>query len=412
MSLGKSIKKLRIKGIVILLLVVGAIGGGIWYFVQSTKEPPLKFITARAERGDLRSVIIATGTVQPVSMVNVGTQISGTIKALYFDYNSQVKKGQLIAQIDPATQEAQVQQSAAALAALEADVLDAKATLVLAQQDVKRSRELFEGDLIARSELDAAEASFASAKARLSAAGAKIVQQQASLEQAKLQLSYTHIYSPVDGVIVTKSVEEGQTVAASYNTPTIAEIAEDLSRMQVEVKVDEADIGNVHEGQRAEFNVDAFPERHFVGEVEQIRLSPTTENNVTSYVAIVKFVNEQREGQNLIPGMTANVTLIVREKKDVVMVPNAALRFRPLDPAAATDAAAQGGGMGRPRGNSNGNGERPSAPRKPTVYRLEKGEPVKIEVERGITDGANTEITSGLDTGVEIITGIEAPKDN
>ncbi len=408
MNLVKRIKS-KVKGLAVLLLVVGAVVGGLWHYVQSTKEPPLKFLTSKAERGDLRSVIIATGTVQPVSMVNVGTQISGTIERLYFDYNSRVKKGQLIAQIDPATQEAQVKQSAAALAALEADVLDAKATLVLAGQDVKRSRELFESDLIARSDLDAAEATFASAKARLSAANAKIVQQQASLEQARLQLSYTHIYSPVDGVVVTKSVEEGQTVAASYNTPTIAEIAEDLSRMQVEVKVDEADIGNVHEGQRAEFNVDAFPERRFAGEVEQIRLSATTENNVTSYVAIVKFENEQREGKNLIPGMTANVTLIVAEKKDVVMVPNAALRFRPLDPATAS-ATAQNGGMGRPR--SNGNGERASGPRKPTVYRLEKGKPVKMEVERGITDGTNTEIASGIKEGAEVVTGIEVPKDN
>lgn len=401
MGLSLPVNKLRLKSFFFFLLIAGVIGGGIWYFVQSSKEPPLQFLTTKAARGRLSAVIIATGTVQPVSMVNVGTQISGTIKSLFFDYNSRVKKGQLIAVIDPATQQAQVKQSEAALLALHADVTDAEASLLLAQQNVRRSRELFGSDLIARSDLDASEASLASSRARLAAARAKIVQQQASLEQARLQLSYAYIYSPVDGVIVTKSVEEGQTVAASYNTPTIAEIAEDLSRMQVEVKVDEADIGSIYEGQRTEFNVDAFPDRRFAGEVEQVRLSPTTTNNVTSYAVIVKFENEQRKGQNLIPGMTANVTMIVDEKEDVVMVPNAALRFRPLDP----------GALAAGTGQVNGSPPRAGAPRKPSVYGLEKGEPVKIEVERGITDGTNTEIISGLDEGAEVITGIEAPRD-
>lgn len=401
MNLSQWASKFRLKNVISILFIAGAIGGGLWYFVQSHKEPPLKFITAKAERGRLRSVIIATGTVRPVSMVNVGTQISGTIESLFFDYNSRVKKGQLIAVINPATQKAQVKQSEAALLALRADALDAEASLLLAQQNAKRSRELFESDLIARSDLDASEASLASARARVNAAKAKIVQQEAGLEQARLQLSYAYIYSPVDGVVVTKSVEAGQTVAASYNTPTIAEIAEDLSRMQVEVQVDEADIGSIYEGQSAEFRVDAFPERHFTGAVGQIRLSPSTTNNVTSYSVIVKFENEQRKGQNLIPGMTANVTLIVKEKKDVVMVPNAALRFRPLDPAVSAAGAARPDAS-PPQG---------SAPRKPAVYSLTKGEPVKIEVERGITDGTDTEIISGLDEGAEIITGIEAPRD-
>lgn len=399
MSLSQMASKFRLKGVIFFLLTVGAIGGGIWYFVQSGKEPPIKYVTEKAKQGHLRSVIIATGTVRPVSMVNVGTQISGTIESLYFDYNSRVKKGQVIAVIDPATQKAQVKQSEAALLSLRADALDTEASLLLAQQNAKRSRELFESDLIARSGLDASEAALASARAHTAAAKAKIVQQQASLEQARLQLSYAYIYSPVDGVVVTKSVEVGQTVAASYNTPTIAEIAEDLSRMQVEVKVDEADIGNIYEGQPAEFNVDAFPERHFKGEVEQIRLSASTTNNVTSYTVIVKFENEQRKGQNLIPGMTANVTMIVKEKKDVVMVPNSALRFR-LPDAKVSEAAAQGDAL-----------PQESGPRKPSVYTLTDGKPVSLEVERGISDGVNTEIVSGLEKGAEVITGIEVPKD-
>jgi len=399
LSIRRGAAKIRALAAVFALAAVAA--GAVWYFGWSGKEQQVRFITTKAARGDLRAAIIATGTVQPVSMVNVGTQISGTLKSLYFDYNSRVKKGQLIAVIDPATQEAQVRQSEASLAALRADALDAEASLLLARQNAQRNRELYEGKLIAKVDLDTSEASLASAKARLAAANARIVQQQASLEQAKLQLSYAYIYSPVDGVIVKKSVEVGQTVAASYNTPTIAEIAEDLARMQVEVKIDEADIGSVYEGQAAEFNVDAFPERRFEGSVEQIRLSPTVTNNVTSYSAIVAFENEQRAGQNLIPGMTANVTLIVNEKKDVVMVPNAALRFRPLDPASPGAVSGMGEFAAPPA----------RGPRKPTVYGLEKDEPVRIEVERGITDGVNTEIISGLEAGTEVITGIEAPGD-
>lgn len=391
----------KIRALAAALALAGVATGAIWYFGWPAKEQQVQFITAKAARGDLRAAIIATGTVQPVSMVNVGTQISGTLKSLYFDYNSRVKKGQLIAVIDPSTQEAQVRQSEASLTALRADALDAEASLQLARQNAQRNRELYESKLIARADLDASEASLASAKARLTAANARIVQQQADLEQAKLQLSYAYIYSPVDGVIVRKSVEVGQTVAASYNTPTIAEIAEDLARMQVEVNIDEADIGSVYEGQAAEFNVDAFPERRFEGSVEQIRLSPTVTNNVTSYAAIVAFENEQRAGQNLIPGMTANVTLIVNEKKDVVMAPNAALRFRPLDPASSGAVSGMGEFDAPPV----------TGPRKPTVYGLEKGEPVRIEVERGITDGVNTEIISGLEAGTEIITGIDAPGD-
>lgn len=409
MSSGRKASVRKSKSVFVLLLLAAAIGGGVWLFLRSRAEEPIRFITAKSVRGDLRQTIIATGTIQPVSMVNVGTQISGTIKDLYIDFNSQVKKGQLIAVIDPATLEAQVEASRASLAALRADLLEAEASLRLAERDVVRYRELFKSDLIASADLDSSEASLETSRARVASAKSRVKQQEASLKQTALQLSYTQIYSPVDGVVVTKSVEEGQTVAASYNTPTIAEIAEDLSRMQVEVKVDEADIGGIFNGQRAEFNVDAYPEKHFTGVIEQIRLSPTTENNVTSYVAIVKFENDSQNPVNLIPGMTANVTLVVTEKDDVVLVPNAALRFRPVDLNASVTIPQGGGGMGRPRGTSNGT--RSAAASKPAVYRLENGTPVMMEVERGITDGVNTEIISGLDANVDIITGIETPKD-
>lgn len=340
----------------------------------------------------------------------MGTQISGTLKELYVDYNSVVSKGQLIAVIDPSTQEADLAQASATLLANQADLAEARANLANARQNLNRSKQLAERDLIARADLDTDQTGVATAEARVAAAQARIAQQKATIEKARLQLGYTRIYSPVDGVVVTKNVDVGQTVAASFNTPTLVEIAEDLSRMQVEVNIDEADIGSVHDGQRVEFTVDAFPERKFTGTVTQIRLSPTTENNVISYTAIVSFENEQIHGQNLIPGMTANVTLIVQEKTGVVMVPNAALRFRPLTPGAIAAAPTGGGGPGMGGGASQA-GTASTGRRQSTVYRLENGQPAKMEVERGITDGTNTEITSGLDEGTDVIVGIDVPRD-
>jgi HlyD family secretion protein len=400
-----------LRRILIFLVFAGLIGGGVWFYVDSAKEPPVEYLTSPAARGDMRSVILATGKVQAVSMISVGTQVSGTLKDLYVDYNSVVKKGQLIAIIDPESHEAGLEQARASLLALEADAAEAAANLKYSQVKVRRSRELYSGDLIARSELDVDETSLNTANARLASAKARVTAQLAAVKNAKLQLDYTRIYSPVDGVVVNKNVNVGQTVAASFNTPTIAEIAEDLSRMQVEVNIDEADIGSVSEGQAVEFNVDAFPEREFRGTVTQIRLSPTTENNVISYKAIVSFLNEQTDGHNLIPGMTANVTLIVEEKTDVLKVPNAALRFRPLTETKSPSLPADGGpGMGRRGGGGNETPAVEASPsRKPAVYRLSDGVPLKMEVETGITDGRDTEIISGLEPEMEIIVGIDIP---
>ncbi|MDR1915369.1 MAG: efflux RND transporter periplasmic adaptor subunit [Synergistaceae bacterium] len=402
----KRIKKL--KGAIIFLLIIGAVAAGVRYYFQATQEPPLKFITTPARQGNLRSVILATGKVQPVSLISVGTQTSGTLKELYVDYNSVVKKGQLIALIDPATQEAELEQALASLRSLQADLAEARVNQRLAAQNAKRSRELYERDLIARSALEADESSLMAADARIESAKARIAQQEASIKRSKLQLGYTRIYSPVDGVVVTKNVDVGQTVAASFNTPTIASIAEDLSVMQVEVNIDEADIGSVFQGQKVEFNVDAYPERLFEGSITQVRLSPTSENNVISYKAIVSFFNEQVQGKNLIPGMTANVTLIVEEKTGVLLVPNAALRFRPVG-ADSASMGMQPGGPGMRRGQENS--EETPVVRKPSVYRLEGDKPVMVQVERGITDGTNTEIISGLERDVEVIIGVDVPSD-
>ncbi|MDR1472547.1 MAG: efflux RND transporter periplasmic adaptor subunit [Synergistaceae bacterium] len=401
-------KTKKLKGVLIFLLTAGAIAAGVGYSLRAAQEPPLKFITSPARRGDLRSAILATGKVQPVSLVSVGTQISGTLKELYVDYNSVVRKGQLIALIDPSMQEADLEQGRASLASLRADLAEAVVNQRLAAQNARRSRELYERDLVARSSMESDESALLAANARIASARARIAQQEASIKRSELQLGFTRIYSPVDGVVVTKNVSVGQTVAASFNTPTIAEIAEDLSVMQVEVNIDEADIGGVFQGQRVEFSVDAYAERRFEGRVTQVRLSPTSENNVISYKAIVSFHNEQVEGKNLIPGMTANVTLIVEEKSGVVLVPNAALRFRPVGGDSAPPGAPRGA-PGMRRGRDDGGGV--PAPRKPSVYRIEGVSPAMIEVERGITDGTDTEIISGLEPGVEVIVGVDVPSD-
>ncbi|GHV30552.1 RND transporter [Synergistales bacterium] len=360
----KRARKSRVFLITAVALIGFAYGGWRWY--ESFKEPKTEYITAEARKGDLRSTILATGKVQPLSLVSVGTQTSGMLQELYVDYNSVVKKGQLIAVIDPKIQRANLASANAALASAQAELLETRANLALANQNFERSRRLYSGELIARSEFENSETSAKTAAARLRVAEARVAQQRASVEKAQFDLEYTKIYSPVDGVVVKRAVDVGQTVAASYNTPTIAEIAEDLSRMKVEVNIDEADIGSVRTGQRAEFTVDAFADRKFEGEVSQVRMSPAAENNVISYTVIVSFVNHQIEGRNLIPGMTANVTLIVDEKNDVVMIPNSALRFRPVQSDGRAGAGSQPGGPppgGGRRSGSSESGERAAGQR-------------------------------------------------
>ena len=352
-------------------------------------------------RSDLRSTIQATGTLNPVETVDVGTQISGTIKELYFDYNSRVKQGQLIAIMDSATQSAEVAQAQATVASAQADVLNAQAALDVAAKDLARTRELAKRDLIAKADVDADTSTWLKAKANLAAAEAKVAQYRATLEKSRINLNYTRIYSPVDGVVVAKNVEEGQTVAASYQTPSIAEIARDLTQMQVEVNVDEADIGGVHEGQPATFNVDTYPTLNFEGKVTQVRLSPETTDNVVTYTVIVKVQNPDGK---LLPGMTANVSLILENRDDVLVVPNSAFRFKPSN--------GQSSGEMGPPGPGGGHKQNVAEVTKPALYTLDKKKkPVKIEVEKGITDGQNTEIISGVEEGERVITGIIVPKE-
>ena len=383
------------------LIAAAAVAAAGGFYFLNTREGEIQYKTVPVVRSDLRSTIQATGTLNPVETVDVGTQISGTIKELYFDYNSRVKQGQLIAIMDSATQSAEVAQAQATVASAQADVLNAQAALDVAAKDLARTRELAKRDLIAKADVDADTSTWLKAKANLAAAEAKVAQYRATLEKSRINLNYTRIYSPVDGVVVAKNVEEGQTVAASYQTPSIAEIARDLTQMQVEVNVDEADIGGVHEGQPATFNVDTYPTLNFEGKVTQVRLSPETTDNVVTYTVIVKVQNPDGK---LLPGMTANVSLILENRDDVLVVPNRAFRFKPSN--------GQSSGEMGPPGPGGGHKQNVAEVTKPALYTLDKKKkPVKIEVEKGITDGQNTEIISGVEEGERVITGIIVPKE-
>lgn len=398
MANGAGIKKYIGKKSIAAVLILAAAAGG-WYYYRSAKSQEIQYVTASVSRGDVRSSISATGTLSAVETVDVGTQISGKIKSIHIDYNSVVKAGQIIAEIDSATQESDVMQSRANQLSAKAGLQNAKATLIKAQKDYERTKELVAQDLVSRATVDADEASLNVARAQVAAAEAQVAQATASLAKAEINLGYTRIYSPVDGVVVAKNVDEGQTVAASYQTPSIAEIARNLAEMQVEVAVDEADIGGVYEGQTAKFTVDAHPKESFNGIVTQVRLAPNTSDNVVSYTVIVKVANDNKL---LMPGMTANVALIIEEREDILIVPNSAFRFRPSNGSSSTAV------MGPPGGGRS----TVATVEAPSVYTLDKDKkPVKTEVERGITNGQFYEIISGLNEGDAVITGIKIEKE-
>lgn len=312
-----------------------------------------EYRTDVVSRGDIRETVTATGTVNPVTTVLVGTQVSGTIRDIFADFNSPVKKGQVIAQIDPSMFEAQVAQARANAAKAEAGVRDTGRTR-------DRFRQLLARNLVAQSELDTAETNYESAAAQLE-------QATAALRLAETNLRYTRILSPVNGIVISRNVDVGQTVAASFQTPTLFTIAEDLTKMQINASVDEADIGKVRVGLAVEFTVDAFPNETFTGSVSQVRNAPTTVQNVVTYDVIVKVGNEDRR---LKPGMTANVSIITAEKTGVLRVPAAALRFRPSGQKAADQKDA-------------------------AVWMPEKGGPKRVAVTPGISDGAFVEVVAG-----------------
>ncbi|MEJ5300302.1 MAG: efflux RND transporter periplasmic adaptor subunit [Thermodesulforhabdaceae bacterium] len=335
------------------------------------------FSTAKVTKGDIVQIVSATGTINPVAMVLVGTQVSGTIKNIYVDFNSPVKKGQVIAEIDPSILEAQVEQAKANVLVARANLKKAEATLADAARTLERNKALFAKDLIAKSELDAAETNYQTAVAQVGAAKAQLIQAEAALKSAETNLHYTKIISPVDGVVISRNVDVGQTVAASFQTPTLFTIARDLTKMQINTNVAEADIGKVTVGQPVNFTVDAYPDQIFHGTVSQIRLAPTNIQNVVTYDVVILVDNPELK---LKPGMTANVSIVTAEKKGVLRIPNAALRIT-LERLVK-------------------NGEKPG---EPGVWVLDKGKPKFVKVTLGISDGSYTEVVSGLEEGQDVI---------
>ncbi|HZV24476.1 MAG TPA: efflux RND transporter periplasmic adaptor subunit [Luteimonas sp.] len=299
--------------------------------------------TATIDRGDIRVAISATGTLSAISTVDVGSQISGQVTAVRVDFNDHVSKGEVLARIDPSTYQAQIAQGSAAVGSARANLASAQATLRNAEADYARKAELAQQQLVARSDADLARAARDQARAQADAAQAQITQQQASTQTSQLNLQRTVIRSPVDGVVVTRTVEPGQTVAASLQAPVLFQIAEDLSKMQIILAVDEADIGQVKAGQLVSFSVDAFPDRQYRGSVQQVRLSATNTNNVITYPVVVAVDNSDR---SLLPGMTANAEIEVSRRSDVLRVPNSALRFKPADEDTADAQAPQPGARG------------------------------------------------------------------
>ncbi|HET6364504.1 MAG TPA: efflux RND transporter periplasmic adaptor subunit [Nitrospirota bacterium] len=322
-------------------------------------------------RGDIQQSVTATGAVNAVTTVQVGTQVSGTIKTLYVDFNSSVKKGQIIAQIDPSTFESQVQQAQANLLSSQGNLEKAEATLVNDKRTYDRNKELLSKKLIAQSDLDTAETTYQSDKAQVDVAKAQIAQAKASLDYAKQNLEYTKILSPVDGVVISRNIDVGQTVAASFQTPTLFTIAQDLTKMQIDTNVAESDIGLVKLGQEVDFTVDAYPDTTFKGKVWQVRQAPIIVQNVVTYDVVVQVNNRDFK---LMPGMTANVSIIIQTRHDALRITNAALRFRMSEKSAGT-------GSGEKKG--------------PAIWILENGKPKRVTITPGISDGTYTEIVSG-----------------
>ncbi|HEU0187990.1 MAG TPA: efflux RND transporter periplasmic adaptor subunit [Gallionellaceae bacterium] len=371
-----------IKILLLLSLAILLLGGLLWWLLPAKADGANRYALASVERGSLTQTVSANGTLNPVKLVNVGSQVSGIVKKLYVDFNDRVKAGQILLELDPSLMQAQLQQSLA-------NVANAEAQLDLASANETRMRGLYAQEYVTRQELDQAVQALKSARAQLALA-------QAQAARDRTNLSNTIIRSPVSGVVVSRVVDTGQTVAASLQAPTLFTIAQDLRKMQIDTSYAEADVGAIHVGQAASFRVDAFPNRLFKGEVRQVRLNPTSQQNVVTYDVVVSVNNDE---QLLMPGMTAYVNITVAQRKDVLLLPNAALRFRPADAGARAAKARTDGKQEVARGKDKSD----SGPAG-TVYLLENGQPKPVRVAVGITDNRFTELPgSELTEGSSVI---------
>ena len=378
--------------LIALLVVTGSLAA--YYGVNGGDDLP-QYTTATVSRDDLVDTVEANGTLGAVTTVQVGSQVSGTIASLHADFNSQVKKGQVIARLDPSLMQAQVDQAEATIVRLQAEVDRSRAVLEDAQLKAQRGRELLAQGLVPQADVDTAVSTARQAASSLQSAEAQVTQAKATLNQNRVNLDHTIITAPIDGIVISRNVDVGQTVAASMSAPTLFVIAQDLTRMQVEASVDEADIGRIRAGQPVTFRVDAYPNDVFTGAVSQVRLQPVVVQNVVSYVTIIDVPN--RDGK-LKPGMTATVTIEIARADDVLTVPNSALRFQPEN--------ARRGSATRQRSESAKGSKAQHVGR---VWTLRDGQLQPLRVETGLSNGSATVVTSdALREGTAVVTGLVA----
>ena len=437
--------------LILVVFAVALVGAGLYYRSRETAKVPTP-VTAEVTRGDVVAKVDATGTLAPVTTVQVGSQVSGTVKALFVDYNAHVRKGQVIAELDPSLFQTQVDQARATLIKSQADVDRAKVEVGDSSSKLRRAQELYDQKLISRNDLETAQSTAMQAEAALKSVEAQVTQARASLNQAQVNLQHTIITSPIDGTVISRNVDVGQTVAASMSAPTLYVIAQDLTHMQVSASIDESDIGRIENGQLVTFRVDAYPQQTFRGTVKQVRLDAKTDQNVVSYTTMIDVPNEDLR---LKPGMTANVTVQIAANEDVLRVPNSALRFAPtpeLFAALGQEVPQQLAGAGGRRGVAGTAGQtegrdrvaqltseeraqfaarftpeqraefqqrRAAAGDPPAgaagggfgrVWVLRDGKLQLLRVRTGVTDGAMTAIVGGeLKEGDRVVTGITEP---
>lgn len=369
------------KKYVISIAAIAALG---LFGIVQYQNNKIVYQTQKLSKCTITDIVEASGTINPVNTVSVGSTVSGLMKEIYVDYNSEVKKGQLLAQIDPANFQASVDQNQAQIANAEANLARLNAEMVMAEKTYNRYKNLYAKNFVARSELDQAESDYLAKKASIGAQRASIRQARATYNTAMTNLGYTKIIAPVDGTIISRDIDVGQPVAASFQAPELFKIAQDLTKMQIEVNVSEADIGQVKEGQDVEYNLDGYPDTTFHGKVTQVRLDSTTTSNVVTYTVIVSVNNDDLK---LKPGMTANVSIITKRSKDVMCAPSIALKFTPET-------------SGQKYKNKG-------------IWILEQNKPVRIDIKEGSSDDMNVEIISKrLKLGDKVIIGSTGGKNS
>jgi HlyD family secretion protein len=382
---------------IIALLVVAAVIATMIVWRTVDKSKTTQFKTQEVQRGDLTVIVTATGTLQPTNKVDVGSELSGIIKSVEVDYNGRVKVGQILARLDTSKLEAQVTQSKAALESAKAKVLQTQATVMETRSkltQLQRVRELSNNKVPSQADLDVAEAAFERAKADEASAKATVSQAQATLEANETDLSKTVIRSPIKGIVLTRSVEPGQTVAASFQAPVLFTLAEDLTQMELHVNVDEADIGKVQEGQKATFSVAGYPNRTFEARITQARYGSSTTSGVVTYETVLKVNNSDL---SLRPGMTATADITVKKVENAILIPSAALRFTPpVQEEKKPSGSLVGSLLPRPPRSASKQGEEVSANKKQQrVWTLKDGQLSVIHVTVGSTDGIMTEVVTG-----------------